>query len=1429
MSRLAPCSARWNTSPSPLRCPAAEVGPAPAPRGSSGEGAVAIAPKITLEIRYADRSPIKRSFGPGRMVIGRESGDIILGDPETSALHAELEFTQGRVIVRDLGSRNGTLKDGKAMPQFALFAGQAFKCGATELVLLEVQGTGQTPSPGGTAAGSEKIDEALGQSSATLEGGSVHESASTLPESASPTLPGKSEVGPRTLHAPGAPPPPGAIFRQSSPTLSDGEPDVEGPVNAPTMNPSTVIPTDAPDDAPPAAQPSAPTPSDRTAVAPVPAVPTPSADAPSGPAFVGDVPVGAPPTADQSQPVVLSGATQTAAPVQQPVPPQVPPQVGPQAQAAPQVAPQGQAPPPATPAGASPRGPVANAVIKPGELDLGPKKRKARTKGAGAKVAKWLAAGVVGLGALAGIAFLVYTLVVGRGQAYFGKMAAELPQDAIGVVAIKSPKTMLELFGDEVPEGLSDAYKEDLGFDPLDVSSYEEMGLDVDAPAALGLLSPEGTISVSLGVKDRDKLQESLSTRIKEAAGLEEDLRWIERAYEGMPGMWLDEPMPVAVLWPEDRAIFVAGGDSDAVARLAKEVAKAADGDNLSTRPGFEGIVKQRGKMLAAAYIDGGSGRAALQRPGIIEAALLSGLADVDGLAFAVIDDGPRIDFVWQTVLRDGAEMLALLEGPERDSKALASIPTPVLTSVDVRIDASAIYRSISATPMGLGLKAFESEFKEETGLDLRADILENITGEYGFALLNLPPEDSPADFGAVAWLGLVDEDAAKKSTERYFAKAQSRLELEQVAGATVYVDDSLFRTAFFIHAGQLWLTIGKVDIEPFVDGPSKSLANDHRVPQIGKALEKGGLAAGFFDVRQFLFAARPLMNESEREEEKKLAPVLGPMEVVTLRSETKKRTIVTHVTVHTTWDHAMPSLVQSAIEVLGVQLAEKLERQRRLDKCSELIDHLMGLMRDELGADAVAEIEYETRSQMLDECLSDETSDAEIECMKAATSLDTLGECEKVGDGEDGGTPADVEEPDPKAVPFVDDIWPSTKPTGAGNGRPDPAVNYAAGLGEDPQVRGPDNALVTIVMFADFQCPYCKRSLGTLDEVMAKYGRDVRIVFRHNPLPMHGEARAAAKAAIAAAKQGKFWKMHDKLFDNQHSLTESNFVAWASEMGLDTSKFELDLADRFVDTQIDADIEAAKYFGAKVTPSFFINGRYLAGAQPMHSFEELIDEELERAKKFVERRGDTRKGLYEDMRGRFADKVTKPPPTPIATPKTGKRYTVETGNLPRRGTSGIARVEIVECGDFDCPFCKRAASTMDEIVKDYSGSVAMFWLHNPLSFHPGAEPAARAAVAAANQDKFWEMHDKLFEDKSLRSRSDFETMARDLGLDVTQFLTDFDAEETKDLVAEQQKTCTDNDAKGTPSFFINGRYVSGAQSYDRFKEVIDEELAGGI
>jgi len=222
------------------------------------------------------------------------------------------------------------------------------------------------------------------------------------------------------------------------------------------------------------------------------------------------------------------------------------------------------------------------------------------------------------------------------------------------------------------------------------------------------------------------------------------------------------------------------------------------------------------------------------------------------------------------------------------------------------------------------------------------------------------------------------------------------------------------------------------------------------------------------------------------------------------------------------------------------------------------------------------------------------------------------------------------------------------------------------------------------------------------------------------------------------------------------------------------------------------------------------------------------VREEMERARRFVERRGHTRKRLYEDMTSRFATEVQKEAVTPVP-PDSGERFTIATDGLPKRGASAFARINVIECGDFDCPYCQRATKTIDRIVADYPTQVTLFFLHNPLSFHPNAEPAARAAVAADKQGKFWEMHDKLFAETESRTEADFIRFATELKLDADKFKTDFNAAETAKTVADQKKICTDNKASGTPSFFVNGRLVEGAQPYESFRAILDAELAGGI
>jgi len=120
-----------------------------------------------------------------------------------------------------------------------------------------------------------------------------------------------------------------------------------------------------------------------------------------------------------------------------------------------------------------------------------------------------------------------------------------------------------------------------------------------------------------------------------------------------------------------------------------------------------------------------------------------------------------------------------------------------------------------------------------------------------------------------------------------------------------------------------------------------------------------------------------------------------------------------------------------------------------------------------------------------------------------------------------------------------------------------------------------------------------------------------VRIVWKHQPLPFHPEALPAALAAEAARQQGKFWEMHDKLFENQRSLSASSYEVWAKELGLDLGKFKAAMADPQVKERVLADQELANKVGANGTPTFFVNGEKVVGAQPFEAFKVVIDRRL--------------------------------------------------------------------------------------------------------------------------------------------------------------------------------------------------------------------------
>ena len=161
--------------------------------------------------------------------------------------------------------------------------------------------------------------------------------------------------------------------------------------------------------------------------------------------------------------------------------------------------------------------------------------------------------------------------------------------------------------------------------------------------------------------------------------------------------------------------------------------------------------------------------------------------------------------------------------------------------------------------------------------------------------------------------------------------------------------------------------------------------------------------------------------------------------------------------------------------------------------------------------------------------------------------------------------------------------------------------------LGESPSM-GPDHAKVTIVAFSNFQCPYCMRGANIIRSVLEEYPNDVRLVYKHLPLEFHPQAEPAARASIAADRQGKFWEMHDLLFGNQRDLSDETYVRLAGDLGLDVKKFNADYVNSKIVELVKQDKVLAGQLGIRSTPVFFINGVQLNGAQPKERFKTIID-----------------------------------------------------------------------------------------------------------------------------------------------------------------------------------------------------------------------------
>ncbi|HEY2514624.1 MAG TPA: thioredoxin domain-containing protein [Polyangiaceae bacterium] len=390
----------------------------------------------------------------------------------------------------------------------------------------------------------------------------------------------------------------------------------------------------------------------------------------------------------------------------------------------------------------------------------------------------------------------------------------------------------------------------------------------------------------------------------------------------------------------------------------------------------------------------------------------------------------------------------------------------------------------------------------------------------------------------------------------------------------------------------------------------------------------------------------------------------------------------------------------------------------------------------------------------------------------------------------------------------------------------------------KDP-VWGNRNALVTVVEFSDFQCPYCSRGENVVKQIKDTYGPDkVRIVWKNEPLPFHPNAKPAAEAAegvFELAGTEAFWKFHDTAFKNQSALGTDSYVKWAQEAGVkDIERFKAGLAAHTWAAKVDKDDALIKAVGQGGTPNYYINGVNVMGAQPFDSFKTVIDQELSKAQAKVAK-GTPKDQLY--VAASLENKKNAPPPPPPAQEKPAEDpnavHVVALGSAPAEWNDKGDKtpVTIVEFSDFECPFCKRAHDTMEKLHAQYGDKVRLVFKNAPIGFHKRAEPSAELALEARAEkgDKgFWKAHDALFTSSPSLDDAAFDKIATEVGLNPDKVHDAVNNHKWKKAIDDDAAQAAGLQANALPHFFINGRRLVGAQPIEAFQKVIDEEIAKG-
>jgi protein-disulfide isomerase len=351
----------------------------------------------------------------------------------------------------------------------------------------------------------------------------------------------------------------------------------------------------------------------------------------------------------------------------------------------------------------------------------------------------------------------------------------------------------------------------------------------------------------------------------------------------------------------------------------------------------------------------------------------------------------------------------------------------------------------------------------------------------------------------------------------------------------------------------------------------------------------------------------------------------------------------------------------------------------------------------------------------------------------------------------------------------------------------------------------GPADAAVSIVVFSDYSCPYSSQLYFQLEALEKKYPAQLRAMLKQLPLEIHPQSPLAHEAALAAAAQGKLGAMSELLFANQKRLDRDSLLAYARQLHLDMPAFRQAMDSHLYRPLVEEDLLEARALGIDSTPTIFLNGHRLDGFQSLEVLDKEVAQELVKQNDAQTIDASAAGEENNESIGQALFDKLKESVSAVRGPAT-------------------APVTIVEFTDFQCPFCRQSAKPLEDLLAQRPNQVRLIFRSFPLDFHQYSELAHEAALAAGDQGKFWQMYDLLFANQSHLERADLLRYAEQLQLDVPAFEKALDAHTYAGAIASDRALGAQLDVNGTPTFFINGKRLTGVRTLVELEQLVDQE-----